>query len=74
MHRLKAKYEQKNTTTSQKQNKEPRDPFAHKQKLVPNPKRLTNSGTFYRHVPTQNQNGNVRYRKVQTKQERKNCT
>ena len=43
MHRLKTLHELKTKTTSQKRNKEPRDPFTHKQKIVPNPERLTNS-------------------------------
>ena len=46
MHKLKTIYELKTKTTSQKRNKEPRDPFTHKQKIVPNPERLTNSGTL----------------------------
>ena len=44
MHRLKTMYEQK--TTSHKRNKEPRDPFTPKQKLKPNPERLTDNGTL----------------------------
>ena len=39
MHRLKTMYEQK-------RNKEPRDPFTPKQKLKPNPERLTDNGTL----------------------------
>ena len=44
MHRLKTIYELK--TTSRKQNKNPRDPFKLKQKVTPNPERLTSSGTL----------------------------
>ena len=50
MHRLKIIYEQKTTTTSHKQNKEPRDPFTRKQKFASNQERLTNNGTFLHRI------------------------